>query len=207
MARKQVFTKHRSLFDRNVPGTTAVLAKKTVAVAGCGGLGSTAAIALVRAGVGHLIIADFDRVEASNLNRQQYFTGDIGRKKTAALSAHLKKINPSLKIVCVDKMLGPKDIQKLFTKADLMIEAFDRAESKQWLIEAWTQAFPDRPVICGNGLAGIGNTETLRVVKFSDNVYFCGDGKSDMSIGLCSARVAIVANMQANTAISLLVQK
>jgi sulfur carrier protein ThiS adenylyltransferase len=195
--------KDLSIFSRNVPGATGILQKSTVGIAGCGGLGSNAAVALVRAGVGTLILVDFDRVEVSNLNRQYYFQSDIGKIKVKALSERLRSINPDVNINLHAIKLSYKDTPEIFKKADLLIEAFDNAESKRWLIESWCAAFPGKAIICGSGLGGIGRTNSL-VVHSSGNIYFCGDEESDSSMGLCSSRIAIVAGMQANVAISLL---
>jgi sulfur carrier protein ThiS adenylyltransferase len=197
-------SKNPSIFERNVPGTTERLQKATVGIAGCGGLGSNAAVALVRAGVGRLILADPDKVELSNLNRQHYFLPDIGKVKVEALAVHLRAINPEVSLDVHHTELSPEKVAVIFKDADLLIEALDRAESKRWLIESWCKSFPDRPIVCGSGLSGIGNTNTLKV-KSTGRIHFCGDGETDMSIGLCSARVAIAANMQANVAIEILV--
>ena len=193
------------LFERNVPGTLEILQKSTVGIAGCGGLGSNAAVALVRAGIGKLIIADHDVVEESNLNRQYFFQSDIGKKKVEALAGHLKGINPEMTLDLIDNKINDSDIAQIFKEAGILIEAFDRAESKAWLIESWCSAFPKRPIVCASGLSGIGNTEDLKV-RNAGNIYIVGDGETDMSIGMCSARVAIAANMQANIAIELLVK-
>lgn len=193
------------LFRRNVPGMTAALARATVGVAGCGGLGSNAALALARAGIGRLILVDADRVEASNLNRQAFFLDDIGRPKVAALAAHLRAINPALRLEAHERRLTPDAVATTFAAADLLLEAFDAAESKQWLIGAWLRAFPGRPVVAASGLAGLGGTDRLRVERHG-SLIVCGDQASDMSAGLCSARVAIVAAMQANEAIAWLAQ-
>lgn len=185
---------------------TEILNNSAVGIAGCGGLGSNAAVALVRAGVGKLVLVDFDKVEESNLNRQYYFQSDLGKKKVNALSKILKSINPYVQLEVYDTELRPENVIEIFGKVDLLIEAFDKAESKQWLIEAWCENFLDKPIICGNGLSGLGRTDELKVFH-SGNIYFCGDGSTDMSIGLCSSRIAIVANMQANVAIEYLVKK
>lgn len=192
------------IFSRNVPGSTEILRGSTVAVAGCGGLGSNAAVALVRAGVGRLILVDHDRVEASNLNRQHFFQGDIGRSKVNALAAHLRAINREVGLDLYERTLTADDVPRLFARAELLIEAFDRAESKRWLVEAWCRAFPERKVICASGVSGLGRTEAIAVRK-AGNIILCGDETSDPSQGLCSARVAIVASMQANLAIEVLV--
>ncbi|MDQ1350626.1 MAG: sulfur carrier protein ThiS adenylyltransferase [Acidobacteriota bacterium] len=193
------------IFKRNVPGVRDILAKKNVAVAGCGGLGSNAAVALTRAGIGKLIIADFDVVELSNLNRQYFFLADVGKRKTDALAAHLLAINPQLNIQAHFTELTPGTVCELFAEADLLIEAFDRAESKAWLIETWCVHFPHKPVVCASGLSGVGNTGTL-TVRRSGNIIMCGDFETDMSMGLISSRVAIAANMQANEAIEILIR-
>lgn len=195
-----------AIFARNVPGSTEILRAATVAVAGCGGLGSNAAVALVRAGLGRLILADHDVVEASNLNRQYFFQGDIGRHKVDALADHLHAINPDVQLELLRLTLTPSDVPRLFSKADLLIEAFDSADSKGWLIESWCRAFPDRKVVCASGVSGLGKTELLAVRRVG-NILLCGDERSEMSQGLCAARVAIVANMQANLAIETLVAR
>ncbi len=195
---------NQSIFERNVPGITGILKKKKVGIAGLGGVGSNVAVSLVRSGIGSLVIADFDRVEVSNLNRQHYFLDDVGKRKVDALARQLRNINPEL-ILCLHAgKLDQNNIISVFKEVDLLIEAFDKAEDKSWLIEKWCENFPGKPVICASGLGGYGNTESLKVMK-SGNIYICGDGQSEMSLGLSASRVAIVANMQANTAVELLV--
>jgi sulfur carrier protein ThiS adenylyltransferase len=194
------------IFARNVPGSTEILAAATVGIAGCGGLGSNAAVALARAGVGRLILADGDVVEASNLNRQHFFRADLGRSKVEALAAHLRAIRPAMPLALHGRRIGPADVATLFAGADLLIEAFDRAESKRWLIEAWCRAFPALPVVCASGLSGLGRTAALQVRR-AGQIVLCGDESSEMAEGLCAARVAIVAAMQANEAIEILVSR
>lgn len=197
---------YNNIFARNVKGITELLKKSVIGVAGCGGLGSNAAVALTRAGVGKLILLDYDVVEESNLNRQYFFVDDIGKSKVDALEFHLKNINPNLIIEKHNITIKKDDIPVVFHNADILLEAFDMAQNKKFLIEAWVKAYPDRPVICGNGLSGFGNFEMLKVQKVG-NIYFCGDGFTDMSMGLTSSRVAIVANMQANVAIEIIANK
>jgi len=196
----------KSIFSRNVPGMTKVLRTKCAAIAGCGGLGSNVATLLVRAGIGSLILVDPDKVEYSNLNRQQYFIEDVGKKKVDCLSHHLKRINPGINVVKFCERLSPENAEEILGNADLIVEAFDRAEDKCWLIDTCCKLFPQKPLICGNGLAGYGKTDEIKVTKVG-NIWFCGDGKSDLSEGLCSARVTIVAAMQANVAIEVLMSK
>ncbi len=193
------------IFAKNADGMTGRLSRAVIGIAGCGGIGSNVAVSLVRAGIGKLIIADFDIVEASNLNRQYYFISEIGKSKVTVLKDRLLQINPDCEITVHDKELRRNDIGPIFGEAEIMIEAFDRAESKQWLIEEWATNYPEKPVISGNGLSGFGNFESLKVRR-TGNIWFCGDGVTSSESGLCSARVAIVSNMQANLAIELLMK-
>ena len=194
------------IFARNVPGSTEILAASTVGVAGCGGLGSNAAVALVRAGVGRLILVDHDVVEPSNLNRQYFFRADVGRVKVAALADHLRDIHPEVKLEEFNTTLTPENVARVFDGADLLVEALDSADAKQWLVESWCRAFPERTVVCASGLSGLGKTEAL-AVRRAGRIIVCGDERSEMTEGLCAARVAIVANMEANAAIEALVNK
>ncbi|MGI6393156.1 MAG: sulfur carrier protein ThiS adenylyltransferase ThiF [bacterium] len=194
------------IFQQNVKGTAEILKTKTVGIAGCGGLGSNVAISLARSGVGTLIIADFDEVEASNLNRQHYFLEDVGKLKVSALFEHLKKINPQINVTVIEKKLESPDIKSVFMEADVLIEAFDECSSKLWLIEAWSEAFPERPIVVGSGMSGIGKFEEIHVRK-AGNIYVCGDEKSDLSEGFIAPKVAVVANLQALVAIEILLDK
>ncbi|MCK5808601.1 sulfur carrier protein ThiS adenylyltransferase ThiF [bacterium] len=190
------------MFQRNHP-ILRRLQHFSIGIAGCGGLGSNAAVALVRAGIGKLTLVDFDTVELSNLNRQHYFQRDIGLAKVDALKNHLYAINPSVTLVTHNLKIDKDTITELFSSVDILIEAFDTVDAKMMLIEEWMTLFPDKPIVSGSGMAGVGNLDELRVRKMG-NLYICGDEKRDMSEGFSAARVAIVANMQAETVISIL---
>ena len=192
-----------TIFTRNIPGTAEKLSKFKAGIAGCGGLGSNIAVSLVRCGITKFILADMDKVETSNLNRQYFFQDDIGKAKVLALKSHLENINPDISVTAVQKELQPEDIKDVFGSADILFEAFDDASSKLWLIESWAESFPERPVICGSGMAGLGDFSDIHV-RNSGKLYVCGDEKSDMSIGLIAPKVSIVANLQAMTGIKVL---
>ncbi len=185
-----------------------ILKTKTVGIAGCGGLGSNCAVALARIGVGKLIVADFDVVDTSNLTRQYYFYNQVGRKKVFCLAENLAFVNPLIKIISHDLRLGSEDIIKIFADCDIIIEAFDLAEMKQMIIETVASEFPDMPLIVGSGMAGWGRNNNLKTQQINKNLYVCGDGVSEVSDELppLAPRVAIVANMQANTAVNILLQ-
>ncbi len=191
------------IFARNVPGMTEVLERATVGIAGCGGLGSNAAMLLTRAGIGHLVLVDLDTVEESNLNRQHFFRSDIGTPKVTALAAHLRAVDPAVRLDLHETRLSREAVAATFATCDILIEAFDRADAKEWLIEAWTAAYPDRPIVAASGIAGYGDSGTM-TVRRAGNIHMVGDGRSDMSEGFCAARVMLAAALEANTAIELL---
>jgi len=182
-----------------------ILRGKKVGIAGCGGLGSNCAVALARTGIGKLVLADFDVVRKSNLNRQYYFTDQIGQKKVFALADNLYFINPSVTIESHHTKLNAKRLLKVFKDCDVVIEAFDDAEMKEMLIETCMEKFPGKPVISGMGMAGFGNNHSIRVEQYG-NLYICGDMETEISDNMppLAPRVGIVAMMQANLAIEIL---
>jgi len=185
-----------------------ILSEKTVGIAGAGGLGSNCASALARVGIGKIIIADFDIVEESNLNRQFYFFHQIGTKKADSIRKNLLMINPGLKIESYDVFLTPENVPVIFKDCDVVVEAFDKADQKKMLIETILSSFPEKPLVIGLGMAGFGMNDTLKTVK-NGNLYICGDGVSEIADDLppIAPRVGIVANMQANTVLEILLKE
>lgn len=196
------------LFAKHDPRVLAALRDSTVGIAGAGGLGSNVAISLARAGVGRLILADFDRVEASNLNRQQYSTRQIGRRKVDALRESLRGINPFSEYIVHAVRVTRANTGRLFGDAEILVEAFDKAAAKQMLIAAWLSLHPDRPIIAASGLAGYGKNRKLHTRRMG-SLYICGDEESQCPAGISpmAPRVAIVANLQANLVVELLVNR
>ena len=194
------------MMARHTPGVHAKVKRATVGIAGLGGLGSSVAISLARLGVGRLILADFDIVEPSNLNRQQYFIDQIGMPKTEALLDNLKKINPHVGYVIHTVRLGPANIPEIFKDADVLVEAFDRADQKAMLLQSFGSEFPGKPIVAASGLAGYGSSETMGISKIGDNIYVIGDLESaaNPGQGLMSPRVGIAAHMQSNTVLRIL---
>jgi sulfur carrier protein ThiS adenylyltransferase len=178
-------------------------------IAGAGGLGSNCAVALARCGIGTLVIADFDIVELPNLNRQFYFTDQTGRLKTDALKENIMRINPAVKVITHAVKLDENNIPEVFTGCDIIVEAFDRNDMKQMLIETVESVMPGIPVIIGSGLAGYGYNDSIRSRKIDDTLYVCGDESTTAGDELppLAPRVGIVANMQANTVIDILMRK
>lgn len=184
------------------------LGKKSAGIAGAGGLGSNCAAALVRVGIGRLVICDFDIVEESNLNRQFYFHDQIGLAKTEALKTNLLRINPKVIIESHRIRLTSDNIPELFHEVDVLFEAFDHADQKVMIIESALTVWPERPLIIGSGMAGFGDSNSIHL-RTVGNLYICGDEISEVAPELppLAARVGIVANMMANTGIEILLKK
>lgn len=185
------------------------LGKFRVGIAGAGGLGSNCAVALARCGVGTLVVADFDRVEEANLNRQFYFADQLGMEKVKALKQNIERINPEIKMVVHNIMLNRINIPDVYKGCDVIIEAFDRAEMKEMVIETVQTMMPGIPVVVGSGMAGWGKNEEIKCRKIDDFLYVCGDESTEVSEEEppMAPRVGIVAHMQANITIDILMGK
>jgi sulfur carrier protein ThiS adenylyltransferase len=187
---------------RHTPGVHDKIKGATVGIAGLGGLGSAVAVALARIGIGRLILADFDVVEPSNLNRQQYFIDQLGMTKAEALEINLKRINPYVQYETHCARVTPENIPDLFGEVDVMVEAFDRADQKAMLL----QSFKEKPIVAASGLAGYGPSDTIGVRKMGGNIYIVGDLETGAvpGCGLMAPRVGIAAHMQANLVLRIL---
>ena len=177
-----------------------------VAVCGLGGLGSNIAIALARAGVGHLHLIDFDRVDLTNLNRQQYAVGQLGQYKTDALRETLSLVSPYCNVTCDTIKVTEETLPDLLKTEDYICEAFDRAEAKAMLVSGVLEHFPEKYLVAGSGLAGLGSANTIQTRRVSQRFYLCGDGTSDSSVGLglVASRVLVCAAHEANMILRLI---
>ena len=178
----------------------------TVAVCGLGGLGSNIAIALARAGIGKLILIDFDSVDVTNLHRQQYKACQVGMPKPEALLTNLKEIAPYTEYETHFEKVSAENAEALLGKADVICEAFDNAEAKAMLVNTVLESMPEKYLVAASGMAGFdcGNSITTR--KVTRRFYVCGDGKSDVAdgIGLIAPRVMLCAAHQALTVVRLI---
>ena len=191
---------------RHTPGIHRVLKKSSAAVAGLGGLGSNIAINLARMGLGRIKIIDFDVVEPSNLNRQQYFINQIGKNKVDALFETLRQINPYLEYERENVYITEDKVEEIFLDYQVVLEAFDKAENKAMLIGKFMRVFPEKCIIGASGVAGIYDTKTLGVRKLGENAYIVGDMENEArpGRGLMSTRVAVAAGIQSNLAVRYL---
>ena len=181
-----------------------ILESAVVGIAGAGGLGSNCAMHLVRAGVKKLVIADFDVVGESNLNRQFFFRDQLGRKKVDALAENLRRIEPDLSLDLRDVRLAPDNIDWTFSGCSVIVEAFDSADAKSMLLHALLPL--GKPIVSASGIAGWGRSLAIGQRRIGKNLILIGDTSSDVSNGLApfSPRVGIAAAMEANAVVSLL---
>ncbi len=191
---------------RHTPGVHERIKKSTVGIAGLGGLGSAVAIALARMGIGRLILADFDMVEPSNLNRQQYCIEQMGMAKTDAMVQILGSINPYIEVETHQLVLDRNNIAKIFDAADVIVECFDSAKAKAMLIQTAAEFLPEIYVIGASGLAGYGDSNSIQTRKLGEKIFIVGDlaKAAEPGRGLMAPRVGIAAHHQANLVVSLL---
>lgn len=181
----------------------------TVAVCGLGGLGSNIAIALARAGIGKLLLIDYDRVDITNLHRQQYKANQIGLYKTHALADNLSEIAPYTEVKTVTAKITEENFTDFLKEADIVCEAFDHAESKAMLVNGVLEQLHNCYLVAASGMAGMETPNTIKTRKIMKRFYLCGDEVSDVAdtIGLVAPRVMLCAAHQAHTVLRILAGK
>ena len=200
---------NKALEERHGKELHKTFSTATVAVCGLGGLGSNIAIALARAGVGKLLLIDFDRVDITNLHRQQYKASQIGMYKTEALTDNLREIAPYIELETHTERITEENAVLLLKDADIICEAFDDAECKAMLTNTVLSELPDKYLVAASGMAGMGVTNSIRTRRITSRFYLCGDETSEVSddIGLVAPRVALCAAHQAHTVLRLLAKQ
>ncbi len=182
------------------------ISSSSVAICGLGGLGSAIAIALARCGVGKLHLIDFDRVDLTNLNRQQYDYEFIGLPKPQSLEKEIRRFAPYIDITTDFIKLNEDNIPELLIEK-YICEAFDDPEQKAMLTNKVLADMPDKILVGASGMAGYGNSNSIQTKRVMKNYYLCGDGVSDLNNtnGLMAPRVMICAAHQANQIIELII--
>jgi len=185
------------------------LKNAVVGIAGLGGLGSNVAVALTRLKVGKLILADYDVIEESNLNRQNYFYDQIGRHKVDVSLENLRRINPEANLVGHKVRLAPDNIPRVFAEAHVVAECFDRADQKQMIVETVLSKMKNTIIVTVSGLAGFGKSNDIRTVRLSPRLVLVGDGVSGTAAGapLTAGRVGVAAYHQANAIAEILLNE
>ena len=191
---------YAALNERHSPEIQTVLSAGNVAIAGLGGLGSNVAYSLTRIGVGHLHLIDFDVVDVTNLNRQQYFMEHVGMYKTEALKSLLMKINPYIEIKTDCVRVTEENIKELFCDNDIVCEAFDNPDAKALLVNGIMEYFPEKKLVSASGMAGFGSSNSIVTRRITKNFYLCGDRVTAPTYGngLMAPRVAVCAAHEAN---------
>ena len=176
---------------------------------GLGGLGSNIAVSLSRAGIGKLILIDFDRVDITNLHRQQYKASQIGRYKTEALSENLKEIAPYIELEAHSVRITEDNAVCLLKNADIVCEAFDNAECKAMLTNTVLERMPEKYLVAASGMAGLGSANSIKTRRVTKRFDLCGDGESDLEEAgsLVSSRVMLCAAHQAHTVLRILAEQ
>ena len=200
---------NKALTERHGKELHRVFSSATIAVCGLGGLGSNIAIALERAGVGRLILIDFDRVDITNLHRQQYKADQIGMYKTVALAENLKEIAPYISLEIHTERITEDNVLTLLKDAEIICEAFDDAECKAMLTNTVLTEMRDKYLVAASGMAGLYDANRIKTRKVTSKFYLCGDEKSDVAdgIGLVSSRVMVCAAHQAHTVLRILAKQ
>ncbi len=191
------------------PHTFLELKNAVVGIAGLGGLGSNVAVALTRLRVGKLILVDFDQIEESNLNRQNYFADQVGQHKVDASLENLRRINPDAILEGRKVRLTPEKIPDIFKGAHVIAECFDRADQKQMIVETVLSKMKDVVIVSVSGLAGYGRSNEIITQRISDRLILVGDTVSGIGPGvpLTAPRVGIAAYHQANAIAEILINE
>lgn len=182
------------------------ISKSCVAVCGLGGLGSNIAVLLARMGIGKLLLFDFDRVDLSNIARQQYFLSQIGMLKTEAITEIISRINPYCSVVTANIRLDSKNITTALKNADIVCEAFDNPESKAVLVDTVCEKFPEKYIVAASGMSGMHTANIIKTRQVTKKFFVCGDGESTIEKDgtLFASRVAVCASHQANAVIEII---
>ena len=194
------------MMSRHTPFVHEKVKKANVAICGLGGLGSNIAVMLARTGVGKLLLIDFDVVEPSNLNRQNYYIKHLGLYKTEALKMQINDINPYIDVEIKNIYIDKNNIVELLKDYDIICDAFDNPVCKAELVNTVMEYMPNKKIVASSGMAGYESSNIIKTIKKFKNLYICGDGvyEAEEGRGLMAPRVNICASHQANMVLRLI---
>jgi sulfur carrier protein ThiS adenylyltransferase len=194
------------ILARQPDAVTTLLKAACVGIAGAGGLGSVVAENLARSGVGKLVIADFDSVEPSNLNRQRYSLEQLGKPKVQALAENIRGFNPFVSVAALQERITFDNAGELFRGCAIVAECLDSAAEKASIVSGVLTHMPQAKIVAASGLAGLGEGAAITSRKVFNRLYLVGDLVSDMAdgAGLFASRIGIAASMQSHIIIRLL---
>lgn len=148
-----------------------ILKNKCILVLGLGGVGGYVVESLVRCGIGHLILVDYDVVDITNINRQIIATySNIGKKKTECFKERIKDINKSCLVDIIDIFYNKDNKDSIFNNnIDYVIDCCDSLDSKKILIE---ECFHRQiPIICSMGTGNKFHPELFKITELKNTQY------------------------------------
>lgn len=190
------------ILKRQDPYINDILKERSVSILGCGGLGSNIAMSLARCGVGTIHLYDFDKVEYSNLNRQNYDQDDLGKSKVLQTKKKIERTIPYTKVYANKVYVSLDNLDEISEKTDIFIEAFDKKEMKSLVFEYFLGK-KDKKLIIGSGLSGLGDLEDIKIKRI-DNVTMIGDFTSSPESGLYLPYVGVIASLEALYAVKII---
>jgi adenylyltransferase/sulfurtransferase len=203
------YSRQIMLDDIDIEGQEKLLAAR-VLIVGLGGLGSPVAMYLAAAGVGHLILADFDRVDLSNLQRQiAHTTARIGQTKVESATQTLSELNPDVKITCVVEALTEETLFAQIANADIVVDCCDNFATRFAVNAACVAA--KIPLVSGAAIRMEGQIAVFDNRDKSSPCYRClYDEESEENTtcaanGVLSPLVGVIGSMQALETIKLIV--
>jgi len=185
------------------------LSKSRVLIIGLGGLGSPVSIYLASAGVGQLVLVDFDKVDISNLQRQiVHTTQNIGRQKIESAKEHLQAINPEINIECIDHALEDDELLNEAEKADVIVDASDNFQTRFSLNQASVKT--KTPLVSGAAIRFEGQVTVFNPKDENSPCYRCLYNEDVATEETCTANgviaplLGIIGSIQANETLKLL---
>ena len=181
----------------------------TMLIIGMGGLGSPTALYLAAAGVGHLIIADFDQVELSNLQRQIiHRTADIGEDKVDSAKVKLLELNPNITVTVANEIMHSDNLASLIKDVDIVLDGTDNFESRFEINKACVECH--KPLISAAVIRFEGQISVFKGYEVDQPCYQClysedGNGReSCVENGVLAPVAGLVGTIQALQSIKVL---
>jgi molybdopterin/thiamine biosynthesis adenylyltransferase len=201
------YSRQIMLPDVDIDGQEKLLSAR-VLIIGLGGLGSPVAMYLAAAGVGHLVLADFDAVELTNLQRQiAHTTARIGMNKSASAAQALRELNPDVQIECIERLLDADNLAAQVERANVVLDCTDNFATRFAINAACVTA--KVPLVSGAAIRLEGQVAVFDAREQSSPCYRClyeedSDDLTCAANGVLAPLVGVVGSMQALEAIKLI---
>jgi adenylyltransferase/sulfurtransferase len=203
------YSRQIMLPDFDIEGQQRVLDAR-VLIVGLGGLGSPVAMYLASSGVGKLILADFDSVDLSNLQRQiAHGSADIGRLKVASARDAIAALNADVEVSCVSQRLDDEALDRLLASVDLVVDACDNFSTRFAINRACVRH--RKPLVSGSAIRSEGQVIVFDSRQEHSPCYRClySDAVSEENLtcsesGVIGPLVGVIGSLQALAALKLL---